>query len=137
MTTGWRVLILTNTALAIVALLTNVVLTLDRDRVAVDRLVAAERGVCERLQSVRDGVNRHGAIIYVVLRRAAQTAAEAGDDRRAENWRIAAGLPMYRPPTNCRAAVDHPLTYRPPQPIPFRLVPSTDLEKIIGAPLAP
>lgn len=137
MTLGWRLMILAAVALGCVALVSNAVLTFNRESLQVHSLVQAELGFCERLQSVRDGVNRHGALIYVVLRKAAQRTAERGDDALSEEYRTLSGLPMYRPPTDCDRAVNDPGSYRPVPAVPFRTIPHDRLPEIIGAPIQP
>lgn len=89
------------------------------------RIDRAERAFCKRIQRLRDSDNRNGAIIYVVL------VLSRGSS--AKNVRLG-NLPQYQPPTSCRRALRMPETYRPPDPIPFRMLPKATLRDVLTAP---
>lgn len=83
-------------------------------------------GECRRIQILRDDLNNFEGTVYVFVDAAYKARAAAyastGDpsDRKAAHaYRILLRAVQYIPPTNCNAAVDHPLSYTPPAPIPY------------------
>jgi hypothetical protein len=84
-------------------------------RANTDRIDAAVRGGCERLQRLRDDVNVQGDGQYDVIRLASGRVPEPF----ATLYRRIARETSYSPPTDCAAASDHPLTYKPPPLIPW------------------
>jgi hypothetical protein len=76
------------------------------------RSVRRALGVCHRLQRLRGGqMNPAEAqnyyLAYLIVRL-------GSNPRLVHDFRTLLLVPGYGPPTQCEAATDHPLTYRPP-----------------------
>lgn len=114
------------------------------------RSTGAIRGACERLQIARDDLNTQAWTIYQVIllssgggrdmrqgraerisvllakvdpdtRRLIMFLLQRGDQAAAIYPKVLEQT-KFLPPTSCREAVEHPESYRPPKPIPFRRV---------------
>lgn len=111
---------------------------------ALDRQQDAAAGGCARLQLVRDDLNVQAWVQYRVIslsQKGPKPKVIAGLLARVDpatrnliTVLLAAGVDaarlypaileatQYLPPTDCKQAVANPAGYRPPSPIPFRLV---------------
>lgn len=70
------------------------------------RIDKAALAACRRAERVKDGLNRKGAIIYLVLSRAAKGSGRVTVQAR-KSYRSLARLPLFHPRTDCdRAATD-------------------------------
>lgn len=105
-----------------------------RVNTAIDRVDAAERNTCVRIQNLRGQVNQQGQIIFITLD-TIRKATENKRNPRALAYGALADLVLYQPPTNCKQAIDDPLGYVRPDPIPFaRLSPRPSLEHPLSHP---
>jgi len=99
-------------------------LQLARDRVSASTLHAAQIGSCRRVNVLRDTANhiarRQLTLVELV---ATQRTKEVSVQRHlpgylAKLYRLRAEA-TYDPLTDCEQAVDHPLSYVAPRPVPF------------------
>lgn len=84
-----------------------------------DRLNAAILGSCQRLQLVRDDLNKQASAQYRTLGLVVRTTPP-GVFR--DLFKEIVRSTEYLPPTDCDRAVRQPQSYRPPAPVPFALV---------------
>lgn len=93
---------------------------LARDRVSASTLHAAQVGSCRRVNVLRDAANhiarRQLALVELITTQ--RTVQRHLPGYLAELYRLRAEE-TYDPLTNCEQAVDHPLSYVPPRPVPF------------------
>jgi hypothetical protein len=104
-------------ALALVMMLVAGVLSITALR-GLNRIDAAERNTCVRIQNLRAEVNAQGRIIFITLDTIRQ-GTQAQKNPRTLAYGALADLVSYQPPTDCKAAVDDPTGYQRPDPIPF------------------
>jgi hypothetical protein len=81
------------------------------------RLDVGEQVQCQRVQKSRERSNVSEARQYLVLINAVSNPRTPA--RIRERYTDIANTSTYDPPTDCRAAVAHPLTYRRPPSMPF------------------
>ena len=89
-------------------------------------LHSAALGECQRVNILRARVNANTIVIHTALTILAQHLAAdlyIGDQTQMrreslKQLRILTKSLRIIPPTDCKAAVEHPLTYEPPMPVP-------------------
>lgn len=101
---------------------------------AIDRVDAAERNTCVRIQNLRGQVNQQGQIIFITLD-TIRKGTQGQKNPRTVAYGALADLVEYQPPTNCQKAVDDPIGYVRPDPIPFaQLTPRPSLAHPLSHP---
>lgn len=101
-------------------------------RVANERIDAALKGSCQRLQTERERSNVAEATIYLVLKTAEATTTSA---RARRSYGAFTEVAAYSPPADCNASVLFPIDYRQPPTVPFDKVGGTKyaLEVVVAA----
>lgn len=106
-------------------------LVVDRTTGVVLRLERDAHAQCGRTQQLRGDVNKVAAAAYLAVTGAARNPA-ATTDARARYRRLADAM-AYAPATDCRRAIDDPLSYRRPPAIPFRTLDNAEVLRILAA----
>jgi hypothetical protein len=83
---------------------------------------AASLGQCRRVNVLRQQLNVTEAAVYMTLDQASNSPnLKSTPEGRAiaKRYKTFARAVTYTPPTDCKAAVENPLKYQAPDPVPF------------------